>query len=205
MRHRDSRGFTLVEAAIVLVIIGLILAVVLQGQAMVGTAEYRAFKNEIGDYQSAYYAFRDRYNARPGDFDRASERLDGDLSGADGDGNGIIDDGPDCNDGGDESCLVWQHLRAAGLIEGDAGVAGSAASPTHPYNGVFDSMFTGSQANNRYADKLLITGVPGHIARRLDDDLDDDVADGGRVACLGDGSCSEYPGRDTVTTIIVEF
>lgn len=201
---RCAGGFTLIEAAIVLVIIGLILGVVLQGQALIRNAEYRSFKDQISEYQSAYYAFRDRYNARPGDFAAASDRLDSDLTSGsdDGDGNGIIDDGPKCSDAANESCLVWQHLRAARLIEGDPLDDGAAASPSHAYNGVFESMFTGDDGNDRYADKMLITGVPGHIAARLDADIDDDTSDSGRIA---QRTGSVYPGRDATTEIVVEF
>jgi len=64
---RGCAGFTLIEAAIVLVVIGLILGVVLQGQSLIRNAEYRSLKSDISDYQSGFYAFRDRYNRLPGD------------------------------------------------------------------------------------------------------------------------------------------
>ena len=197
-----SAGFTLIEAAVVLVVIGLILGVVLQGQSLIHNAEYRSFKSQISDYQSAYYAFRDRYNALPGDMteSEANARLEDGLN-AGGDGNGIIDNGPECSGNNDESCIVWQHLRAAGLIQGNPERQGEDASPSHTYAGVFSSMFTGSAGNDRFEDKMLIIGVPGDIARRLDADLDDERPNRGRVSC-NDCSGNEYPGQDEVVEVI---
>jgi len=194
-------GFTLVEAAIVLVVIGLILGVVLQGQSLIRNAEYRALKSQISDYQSAYYGFRDRYNGLPGDFADANDRLGGLANGG---GNGVIDDGPACSADTDESCRAWQHLRGAGLIGGDPGTSGPPASPSHPYAGVFSSLFTGGDGNGVFADKLLITGLPGNIASRLDDDIDDDTDDSGRVSCSGCGA-DGYPGEGATASVVFEL
>ena len=202
LKHVRQAGFTLVEAAIVLVVIGLILGVVLQGQSMIRNAEYRSFKSDLTDYQSAFYAFRDRYNALPGDFVNASGRIDSGLP--DGDGNGVIDNGPTCNNDGDESCMAWQHLRGAGFVKGSASDAGSDASPRHPYGGVFSSFFTGPEGATGFASKMFITDLPGDIAQRLDDDLDDGEADAGRVSCFQGGSvCSDYPDADERTGVII--
>ena len=205
---RGCAGFTLIEAAIVLVVIGLILGVVLQGQSLIRNAEYRSLKSDISDYQSAFYAFRDRYNRLPGDMPEEevqSRILDG-LNGPSGPnaGNGIIDDGPECGDEGHESCMAWQHLRGAGLIRGNPMRAGTDASPSHPFAGVFSSFFTGSVGDSPYGHKMLITGLPGGIARRLDDDLDGQGAPAGRVRCFSGGStCNEYPGQDDVTGVVL--
>jgi len=204
VQARHVAGFTLIEAAVVLVVIGLILGVVLQGQSLIRNAEYRSFKSQINDYQSAYYAFRDRYNALPGDMTAsdANQRLEDGIN-AGGNGNGIIDfqGGPQCSADSEESCIVWQHLRAAGLIQGNPERQGEDASPSHTYAGVFSSMFTGSAGNNRFEDKMLITGVPGDIASRLDNDLDDERPDRGRVSC-NDCSGNEYPGQDEVVEVV---
>lgn len=199
-----QRGFSLVEAAVVLVIIALILGAVLQGRALIASAEYKSLKEQIGSYKGAFDTFRDRFNALPGDFAEANDRFG--LSGANGSGNGVIDDGPVCGNDNDESCLAWQHLRAADLLKGDAGVAGTAASPKHPYGGAFSGFFTGNDGNDEFGHKLLICEVPAEIARQLDGDLDDAISNGGRVSGLSDCADSgpgiaDWPDDGTVAVV----
>ena len=66
LQGRQS-GFTLIELAIVLVIIGLILAAVLKGQEMIQNAKVKNVINDLRGVASAYYAYQDRYHAIPGD------------------------------------------------------------------------------------------------------------------------------------------
>src|SRR6266576_5010763 len=61
------QGFTLVEIAIVLVIIGLLLGGILKGQEMITQAK---IKNVIADFSgvsAAYHGYVDRYKRIPGD------------------------------------------------------------------------------------------------------------------------------------------
>lgn len=176
-----SRGFSLVEVAIVLVIIGLILAAVLQGRQLIASAEYKSLKTQLAEYRNAFFTFRDRYNALPGDFAEADARLDLDSS-DNGDGSGTIDDGPACSAATDESCLAWQHLRAAGMIDGDPGDDGPDASPSHPYGGGVESLFTGTAGNASFGHKAKVADIPADVGRQLDADIDDDQCDDGRVA-----------------------
>lgn len=209
LKRRLAKGFTLVEAAIVLVVIGLILGVVLQGQSMIRNAEYRSFKSDITDYQSAFYGFSDRYNNLPGDMPEAEvqSRIREDLDGPTGSnaGNGVINDGAECSDPGDESCMAWQHLRGAGQIRGNPLTDGNDAQPQHPYGGVFNAFFTGTDGNGRFENKLLITDVPGNIAERLDAEVDDEEPDRGRISCTSGCDADGYPGADTRADIAVSL
>src|SRR5881628_1216539 len=66
MKNRPQ-GFTLVEIAIVLVIIGLLLGGILKGQEMITQAK---IKNVIADFSgvsAAYHGYVDRYKKIPGD------------------------------------------------------------------------------------------------------------------------------------------
>jgi prepilin-type N-terminal cleavage/methylation domain-containing protein len=68
---KQQSGFTLVEIAIVLVIIGLLLGGVLKGQELINSAKV---KNMIGDFRtvsSLIYAYQDRFKAFPGDQNQA--------------------------------------------------------------------------------------------------------------------------------------
>ncbi|MDZ7748282.1 MAG: type II secretion system protein [Halofilum sp. (in: g-proteobacteria)] len=126
-RRRAVHGFSLVESAVVLVIVGLALAAVLQGRELIAGAEYRALRHQLGEQRDAFHAFRERYHALPGDFAAARAR----LGVAPGNGDGIIGAGAACAGAGDESCRAWQHLRAAGLLAGDPRPpAGRAPGPS---------------------------------------------------------------------------
>lgn len=68
-------GFTLIELAIVLVVIGLLLGGVLKGAELITGARVRNIANQSSGVQAAYYAFVDRYRRIPGDMD-AKEACD---------------------------------------------------------------------------------------------------------------------------------
>lgn len=203
-RRPIGQGFTLVETAIVLAVIGIVLVSVLQGRSMIANAEYKSFRNSLATHAEAFRIFRERYNALPGDFSEADERLGSDVASDGEQGNGVIDDGVSCSAATHESCLAWQHLRAAGLIGGDPTLTGTAAQPEHPYAGRFSAFFTGSQGNGEFGHKILIEGVPVEIARRIDEDIDDAQCNDGRVSARDTGNCTdgEWTSGEQVIDII---
>ena len=67
MRRKQS-GFTLVEIAIVLVIIGLLLGGILKGQELINSARVRNMADMNAGIQAAYYGFIDRFRRVPGDW-----------------------------------------------------------------------------------------------------------------------------------------
>ena len=67
MKNRKQSGFTLVEIAIVLVIIGLLLGGILKGQQLINSARVRNMADQNSGVQAAYYGFIDRYRQVPGD------------------------------------------------------------------------------------------------------------------------------------------
>jgi prepilin-type N-terminal cleavage/methylation domain-containing protein len=66
-KNNLQRGFSLVEAAIVLVIVGLLIGGILRGQELIASARVRNVIDQVRAVQVAYYGFQDRYNALPGD------------------------------------------------------------------------------------------------------------------------------------------
>jgi len=200
-RAHKQKGFTLIEAAIVLVIVGFLLAAVLQGRQMIESARYKSLQRDLGEYREAFESFRERYNALPGDYSQAVSRLGLPA----GDGNGVIDDGPGCANAADETCRAWQHLRAARLIKGDATVDGADASPEHAFNGTVSAFFTGTEGNSEFGHKLLIEDVPAEFAAQLDEDLDDGVFDSGFVSCRAGSGCSGSWPADNETRVDVVY
>jgi len=186
VRGTQQTGFTLVEIAIVLVIIGLILGGVLKGQVLIDNAKYKNFVKQVESYRAAVYTFQDTYRALPGDIGVITA-LDGATA---GDGNGVID-GAECNIDEEESCKVWSHLRYAGIIAGDPSIITADAPPTHTYGGQVSAIATGSWANDVNEIKILTLGIPGDVAQRYDNEFDDGDARSGDVARYDPGNNSE--------------
>src|SRR3972149_9646258 len=81
-----QKGFTLVEIAIVLVIIGLLLGGILKGQEMITQAKIKNIINDFNGITAAMNSYQDRYRALPGD-DVGATRWTGTVA---GNGNGIL-------------------------------------------------------------------------------------------------------------------
>lgn len=80
---REEKGFTLIELAIVLVIIGIILGAVLKGQDLIAGARAKKFINDAGKkWEVATWTHFDRKGRFPGDLD---------INGVIGDGNAQSD------------------------------------------------------------------------------------------------------------------
>ncbi len=121
-----SKGFTLIEIAIVLVIIGLLLGGVLKGQELITGARVRNLISQQDGIKAAFFGFQDRYRALPGDYAAASTNINGVT--ITGDGNGRIE-GPNAA-GTYETLLAWNHLTAAGFLNGSYTLATSTTSAT---------------------------------------------------------------------------
>jgi len=179
-----QKGFTLIEIAIVLVIIGLLLGGVLKGQELINTARVRALNNNVDGITAAWFSFQDRYRAFPGDYNQASVNLPGTLT--DGDGNGLVDLDA-------ERPNVWTHLAAAGYITGtyDGGTVAADAynckTTTCPDNGFGSGMnlaygTTVKGAAGAAAHELISgRGIPVEVIAELDRKVDDGVPRSGAM------------------------
>ena len=105
---QTQKGFTLVEIAIVLVIIGLLLGGVLKGQELINNAKVKSVVSEFENVAAAYYSYQDRKGAYPATTDNDAFwfdlRTEGFVSGAPGASNNSP--GPSNSFGGDFQMLV---------------------------------------------------------------------------------------------------
>ena len=123
-RHSDE-GFTLIEIAIVIIIIGLILGGVLKGQELIRTARTHNVADQGSAIKVAILGFSDRFRALPGDYDKASDTIPGVKGGQNGDGNNRVGyndsnvlNEPDGPNRLKEAGLVWLHLAKSGFVSG---------------------------------------------------------------------------------------
>ena len=138
---KKQGGFTLVEIAIVLVIVGLLLAGVLKGQELIENSRIKSIANEMKSVQAAYNGYVDRYKAIPGDEAVATMDARGwaaSTAAGGGNGNGVLNItvAQTFTNAGEQRAF-WRALRASGLFAGDAlGAAGAAGLPRHSGGGL---------------------------------------------------------------------
>ena len=178
MQLTKQKGFTLVEIAIVLVIVGLLIGGVLKGQEMITNAKLKRIESDNAGIAAAMFSYQDRYTQLPGDDDAADTRFDI-FSGASGtltgDGDGLIGGDWSDTDASQESKVFWKHLRAAGLI---AGGGLDDTQPTNAYGGLIGIR----DGALEIAGHVTVFGqIEGPIAKIVEARLDDGSPQGGRV------------------------
>lgn len=186
MKSQQS-GFTLVEIAIVLVIIGLLLGGVLKGQELINSAKVKAFANDFRNIQAALYGYQDRYKAIPGDHAAAATAITGATAAttpAGTIGNAQINGNWNSTTNTDESCLVWQHMRLAGFFPGPTTADcadGSEYVPKNADGGRIGISSTTQITGMTGTYFICTTGILGKFAKQLDTQLDDSAGNTGSV------------------------
>lgn len=203
-----ERGFTLIEIAIVLVIIGLLLGGVLKGQELITSARVRNIISQQDGLKAAFFGFLDRYRAYPGDYSQATTNIPGCAACQNGNNNGQIRTVA-AGDAIEEQIAVWEHLSRAGFINGSYTYAAppetTSSAPTNPYGRylqmIYDNVYDGAPTTRHN----LKTGnqIPSDILAEVDRKVDDGSATGGSfrfsaysgdsagggTAPVGSGSC----------------
>ena len=190
MRKQQS-GFTLVEIAIVLVIIGLLLGGVLKGQELINSAKVKNFANDFRNISTFVYAYQDKYRATPGDDANPQGHVGATATLATTGGtvgNARIEGAWNSTTNTDETFLFWQHVRLAGLATGTTDTTSAEYLPRNADGGPLgitgSQVFTGTPA---WSSNFFIcsAGVQGRFARQLDTTIDDGNTSTGSVRVLG--------------------
>jgi len=183
MKSRQS-GFTLVEIAIVLVIIGLLLGGVLKGQELIFNSKVKATFNLSREMSAAINSYIDRYGQLPGDDTQAATRFPAaNPLPVNGNGDGNIPWNGGCLNGTNtfEQCEALYELRLAGFISG----SGLVALRT-PFGGEAELAGAGyivANMGNATALYLRNTSLTNKAASAIDSSFDDGLPTSGSFRC----------------------
>lgn len=202
IQNKSNRqgGFTLVEIAVVLVIIGLLLGAILQGTELIDNSRIKKASSDISSVSAAYVSYQDRYKRLPGDDGGANLATLTDRGGdwaqvtQFGNNNGVLVANLNNTwNGGNEHDNFWQHLRAAGYIAGNPADAGAASLPKNAWGGLM-GITVQAMGGGLNGPKVCMSQVPGKAASALDLQLDDGLGNSGSMrATLGTSGANTNP------------
>ena len=189
---RNQSGFTLIEIAIVLVIIGLLLGGVLKGQELINSAKVKNLATDFKNIPVYIYGYQDKFKALPGDQTTAALTTQfppvntattaTSTALANGVINGNWNDSPATLS---ESVVFWQHVRLAGLAPGPTTTSDASYTPTNASGGIIGIQSgTTSTATTpinqttgagpiRGSYIICSAGILGKFAKQLDTTMDD--------------------------------
>ena len=197
-------GFTLVEIAIVLVIIGLLLGGILKGQEMITQAKIKNVVNDFNGITAAMNSYQDRYRALPGDDLGAAARWAGSVSGGgNGQFTGLYNAASKATYAAtDESNLFWWHLRLAGFVAGATSGQTAGQQPNNAANGIM-GVETGSATTGLGFTSNIVcsSNLPDKIAIAVDTQMDDGSPAAGQVR----GQLQTAPNPATTATAATAY
>lgn len=189
---KRDQGYTLIEVAIVTMIVALLIAGVMRGQEMVVQARTKSLISDFTGITGAVLAYQDRYRALPGDDHGAAGRW-GAYNARSGDGDGVVDGlynatpptgDPAAADNLSESLKFWWHMRLAGFVSGPLRGEGAANPPINAVGGIL-GVQTGEGPTDFFGGLMAcVSNVPDRAAIGLEAQLDDLEPNQGQVRSL---------------------
>jgi prepilin-type N-terminal cleavage/methylation domain-containing protein len=204
MRSQQS-GFTLVEIAIVLVIIGLLLGGILKGQELINSAKVKNLANDFRVIPTYIYAYQDKFKALPGDDNQAQTHLPtvAGVTVTNGDGNGVV--GGTLFDGSNkptgEALEFWQHVRLANLAPGPNSSTDAAYVPTNAVGGNISVASNGTPYISAMTGTYQVCsrGILGKFVKQLDIQMDDGQTNTGSMRAIKDTDAAGTAGNTTAS------
>lgn len=201
----QDKGFTLVELAIALVVIGLLIGGVLKGQELIENAKISSIIRNIKSYDSAAMIFRNTYGALPGDIKNPGLRLPNcttSLCSLSGNDNGRLEYGTSMSLA-QEVYNFFPHLVKAGLLKVDIpGHTNTTVTldnadlvfPKTPYkHHIAAEYWTGIYSANQYKIPAIVVdeteSLPTHVLMGIDMKIDDGKPTTGNTYIVEVGVC----------------
>ncbi len=187
LMNKQQSGFTLVEIAIVLVIIGLLLGGVLKGQELINSAKVKNLANDFRTVPIFIYGYQDKFKRLPGDDDALDDSRFSGYKKASATGqvqkNGVIDGLWKSSDVTSENVLFWQHVRGVGLATGsiDFGDSAKASLPTNAEGGRIGIQMIAPMTGLSGTYYLCSENINTKAAQQLDLTVDDGKPDSGTM------------------------
>jgi len=198
---KKQSGFTLIELAIVLVIIGLLLGGVLKGQELINSAKVKNMATDFKNIQVYIYGYQDRFRALPGDDINVNGHIGAACTTAPlatcvpangTHANGLIEGAWNGAANADtEAILFWQHVRLAGLAAGPTNPADANYLPRNADGGQIGIQSLAAGFNKitgptAMAGSFVVCSdaILGRFATQIDTTLDDGETSTGSVRAI---------------------
>ncbi len=172
---RKHEGFSLIELAIVLVVVGFLLGAILQGQSVLYNARLQRISSDMRQYAQSFLLYYDRYGMYPGD-ENDPAFPPGDA--LEGNHNSLVDTPQ-------EAANAWQDLATALAVV-------RKGSPIRGGLYQFGVMDFGVGNSNC----ISVGNLPNRMAEAIDARHDDGLWNSGNIR-----SGSPYDGSDTLVTL----